>query len=167
MCVRVFFCFIVSAAKVYYTMAHIETEYYHEKVLFKCRDKFYLDFEYVDVAKKLENARIFQPSDINAIRHSIDRKEQIDKLFFYLVIRGKQAFELFLHQIKDTFEWLVEAVENELRHEQQLINSNSNPYDYRLTIIRLHKELAKFVDFNVHRCDLVSINLNVLVKFIA
>lgn len=151
-------------------MAHFESEYDHEKVLSMCRDDFDQDFELIDVYRDLENGNVLTLSDLKAIWRCSNKRERIDKLFFLLVIRGDKAFQNFLCELKKTYSWLALKIEQDLNnvrgnhnhnhnHRQPIISNQYYPDDTRDAfyekILRLRKELPKFEDFNIHRCELV------------
>lgn len=138
-------------------MGLFETEYQHEKILTLCRDEFFEDFDFDDV----EKSNVLPFSDLKAISRCMTKEDRVDKLFFLLVIRGQTAFQSFLCELKKNYPWLATKIERYLNTEQAYNNINENyPDDYCSRILRLRKELPKFVDFNIHRCDLVSVGLN-------
>lgn len=135
---------------------HIETEFIHEKVLSLSRSEFLVDFDISDVYRDLENRNVLKLNDLKAIQRCSGKEEKIDMLFFLLVIRGKNAFDSFLYILKASYSWLSQAIEQRLPEERA---TNSHEYgDANLeSILKLRKELPKFVDFNIHRCELVII----------
>lgn len=134
-------------------------EYEKEYVLALCRDLFIQDFDFNDIYKDLVNANVLPLSDLELIRRSCRQDERIDRLFFLVVIRGENVFREFLDQLRKTYSWLAVEIErklHELRMNQQEIVIN-NEYFYE-KILNLRKELPKFVDFNIHRCEWVNTN---------
>lgn len=132
-----------------------ETEFIHEKVLSLSRSDFLDDFDINDVYRELENRNIFKLNDLKEIQRCSGKEEKMDMLFFLLVIRGKNTFDNFLHILRATYSWLSLAIEQRLREERA---SHAHDYgDANLeSILKLRKELPKFVDFNIHRCELVN-----------
>lgn len=132
-----------------------ETEFMHEKVLSLSRSKFLDDFEINDVYRELENRNILKLNDLKEMQKCSGKEEKIDMLFFLLVIRGKKTFDSFLNILKTPYPWLSLAIEQRLREENapHLHDYGDANLD---SILKLRKELPKFVDFNIHRCDLVN-----------
>lgn len=132
-----------------------ETEFIHEKVLSLSRSEFLDDFEINDVYRELDNKNILKLNDLKEMQKCSGKEEKIDMLFFLLVIRGKTTFDNFFHILKTQYSWLSVAIEQRLREERA---AHSNDYgDASLeSILKLRKELPKFVDFNIHRCELVN-----------
>lgn len=136
-------------------MELIPKEYVREKVLSKCRDKFIADFEFGDIHRDLSNANVLPLTELDTIARSPSKEEQVDKLFFLLVIRGDDTYNAFKFQLRAKYGWLlraIEAIESEEQSEYQIRDYQSRNYG---KIRDLHKELPKFVDYNIHRCELV------------
>lgn len=134
-------------------------EYDREFVLTLCRDLFIQDFDFNDVYKDLVNANVLPPSELEQIR-SCKRDEQIDRLFFLIVIRAEDIFREFVDQLRKTYSWLAVEIERKLHqlrmNHQGIVIRNEFYYE---KITNLRKELPKFVDFNIHRCEWVNTNL--------
>lgn len=131
------------------------TEYIHEKVLCLSRFEFLDDFDINDVYRELENRNILKLNDLKEFQKCSGKEEKIDMLFLLLVIRGKSTFDNFLHILKTSYSWLSLAIEQRLRDERATHSHDYSDANFE-NILKLRKELPKFVDFNIHRCELVN-----------
>lgn len=134
-------------------MEFISSEYVREKVLFKCRDKFIRDFEFTDIHRDLSNANVLPLTDLDMIARNSTRDDQVDALFFLLVIRGDDVFNAFKYQLRTKYDWLYQDIERAEHIERDITTSHLEYWD---KLLELRKELPKFVDYNIHRCDLVN-----------
>lgn len=137
-------------------MESFDDEYVREIVLDKCRDKFINDFDFGDIRRDLANASVLPLTDLDKIMRSKPGAEQIDNLFFRLVIRGDDAYNKFKYQLHAKYGWLLRAIEVAEAEVQNERDMNNLLLPYKGKVIELIKELPRFVDYNIHRCELVN-----------
>lgn len=134
-------------------MESLSNEYVREIVLSKCRDKFIRDFEFNDIHRDLSNANVLPLAELDMIARYASRDDLVDALFFLLVIRGDEVFNAFKYQLRAKYDWLYQGIE---RAEHIIRDVAPSDLEYHDKLVELRKELPKFVDYNIHRCDLVS-----------
>lgn len=128
-------------------------EYVLEKVLTLHKNEFVRDFVFMDVAELMKRAHLFTEVELQAIQMMENEKERIDKMFFLLIYKNKNIDE-FLRVLRLRYNWLANQIEIDLKH---LGEDGALPDDYFHKIRRLRREIPRHIDFNVHRCEYVSV----------
>lgn len=127
-------------------------EYLLEKVLSTCKDEFIRDFDIRDVASLLKRAGIFKDEEIHEIVKESSPTARIEKLFFMVVYKNKNIEE-FLRVIRMPYDWLANRIDMDLK---MLYEIGIEQDEYYQNIRRLRKEIPRHNDYNVHRCEYVS-----------
>lgn len=102
------------------------------------QDDFYKDFSLRDITPELHSCiKKSELMDINSLQ---DERQKIDKLIFTLIYIKKDVWP-FVRHIRNSYEWLYDAIDESARNGDKWIN------DYRKAI----QDIPNNQDWNIHR----------------
>lgn len=122
-----------------------------EEILYRWEDDFSDDFDFVDIQLESMNTILFTEHECNIILSYPTRREQVKKMFNFLV-DGRKNLNIFFDVLSEKYDWLVEKLQrqNERSVEMEL---------YRRQVETLRAELPKHLDLNVKRSKQVGVSI--------